>query len=305
MRDVRENWRRAMLHPMAVNATSLLTGLVLLIGTLPAAGQSLPEPWADPLDHPGRVDVSLSLGLAAPTDWSDLVVLGSISPATGVIEQVLVRDLRVKGDRELGGAVTYWRGRYGFRGQASLSKSSLVIGGGPVDASVPLLAAEPSVSVDLDTWSYDVRGVIGMIEYDPQRWMWPYASFGFGGITYDLARPVRPPLLTFIEHSGPATADKLVVVDHQSRELLLAVNELSQDSVFAFNLAIGTDLRLPLGPGGVGLRFELSDHIASSPVGLRIRELRRGNVLVTDTGVGSGLVHHLRAAAGLVVYIRR
>ena len=239
-------------------------------------------------------------------DWSDLVLIRSISPAFGIVEQVLVRDLRVRSDTHFGGALTYWRGRYGFRADGSLSRSTLIAGRGGLEGLLRPATPDGSVSVDLDTWSYDVRGVVGLIEYEPRRTVWPYAWFGFGGITYDLAQSIGPPLLTFIESPRrPITAEELVVVDQHSREFLLAVNEVAQDTVFAVNVGVGTDVRLPLGPGGVGLRFELSDHIAQSPVGLRIGELRRANLLASDTGVGAKLVHHLRTTAGFVVYIRR
>jgi hypothetical protein len=296
-----------VLHLTRLEIGLFFAGIALLTCTSDGRAQGLPQPWADPLDQPARVDVTVSMGVGAPTHWSDLVVLGSISPLFGVNEQVLVRDLRVKPDTEFGGAVTYWRGRYGFRAHAALSRSTLVVGGQPVDAFESPIATGPPVSVDLDTWSYDVRGVVGLIEYGPRNWVWPYASFGFGGITYDLAHPIRPPLLTFIDagRTRPVTAEELVVLDRSSREFLLAVNEVAQETVPAFNLAIGTDLRLPLGPGGVGLRVELSDHIAPSPVGLRIGELRRASLLASDTGIRFGPVHQLRATAGFVVYIRR
>jgi hypothetical protein len=294
-----------MLHPTALTFTSFVAGLVLVYAPS-ARAQDLPEPWADPFDQRGRVDISASVGVGAPTDWSDLVLLGSISPAFGIVEQVLVRDLRVRSDTHFGGALTYWRGRYGFRADASLSRSTLVAGRAGLEALLRPSTPDGSVSVDLDTWSYDVRGVVGLIEYEPRRNVWPYAWFGFGGITYDLAQSVGPPLLTFVESPRrPITAEELVVVDQHSREFLLAVNEVAQDTVFAVNVGVGTDVRLPLGPGGMGLRFELSDHIAQSPVGLQIGELRRSNLLASDTGVGAKLVHHLRATAGFVVYIRR
>jgi hypothetical protein len=247
------------------------------------------------------------VGVGAPTDWSDLVVLGSISPVFGVFEQVLVRDLRVKRETEIGGAVTYWRGRYGFRTHVALSRSALVLGGQPVDPSQSPFGAGPDVSVDLDTWSYNVRGVIGLTEYDSRAWVWPYVSFGFGGITYDLANPVRPPLLTFIDRARaqPITPAELILLDQRSRDFLLTVDEVAQETLPAVNLAVGTDLRLPLGPGGVGLRLELSDQISPSPVGLRVGELRRASLLASDSGVRFRPVHHLRAVAGFVVYIRR
>jgi hypothetical protein len=279
----------------------LFSSAVLLTFALPPslAAQPLPESWADAEDRPGRVDFSASLGLLAPTDWSDLVLLGSISPATGVFEQVLVRDLRVEPDTQLDGAVTYWRGRYGFRVQGGLSKSSLIVGG-------PDAASSDALKIDVDTWSYDVRGVIGMVEYAPRRWVWPYGFFGFGGITYDLERTLSPSLLTFIERS-PSTRGRppTIVVEEDGREFLLAVDELGTETVFALNLGIGTDFRVPLGPTGLGVRLELSDQIAPSPVGLRIGNLRRSRPLTSDTGVQFALVHHLRIAAGIVLQIGR
>jgi hypothetical protein len=279
----------------------LFSSAVFLTFALPPslAAQPLPEFWADAEDRPGRVDFSASVGLLAPTDWSDLVLLGSISPATGVFEQVLVRDLRVEPDTQLDGAVTYWRGRYGFRVQGGLSKSSLIVGG-------PDAVSSDALKIDVDTWSYDVRGVIGMVEYAPRRWVWPYGFVGFGGITYDLERTLSPSLLTFIERS-PSTGGlpPTVVVEEDGREFLLAVDELGTETVFALNLGIGTDLRVPLGPTGLGVRLELSDQIAPSPVGLRIGELRRSRPLTGDTGVQFALVHHLRIAAGIVLQIGR
>ena len=277
---------------------SIVASAALLLSS-PVAAQDLPEPWADPEDRPSRVDISASVGLLAPTDWSDLVLLGSISPATGLLEQVLVREVRVDPDTHIDAAVTYWRGRHGFRAQAGLSRSSLTIGGLGFGATDGLM-------IDVDTWSYDVRGVIGLVEYAPRRWLWPFAFFGLGGITYDLDRTVSPSLLTFIERSprtgaGPGT----VIVDGDSREFLISIDELGTETVFAVNVGIGTDMRIPLGPAGVGLRLELSDQIAPSPVGLRIGELRRSRPLASDTGVQFGLVHHLRASAGLVVQFGR
>ena len=68
---------------------------------------------------------------------------------------------------------------------------------------------------------------------------------------------------------------------------------------------MGTDFRIPLGRGGVGLRVEISDHLSASPLGLRIEELSPVGTLRSDTGVRFRLVHHLSATAGLVVQIGR
>jgi hypothetical protein len=170
-----------------------------------------------------------------------------------------------------------------------------------------LARTDDVLSVDVDTYLYDIRGAIGFTEYSPEQWVWPYGFFGFGGITYDLARRVTPPLLTFIEHTRtfPDGSPDVVVIEDDGREFLLSIDELGLETVFAFNVGVGTDFRIPIGPGGIGVRLELSDHIAASPVGLRISELRRSGLLTTDAGAGFGPVHHLRAAVGFVVQVGR
>jgi hypothetical protein len=281
----------------------LFVGVALLMPSSIAA-QDWSQPWADPQDRPARLDVSASLGFLAPTDWSDLVLLGSISSRSGVLEQVLVRDLRVKANEEFGGAVTYWRGRYGFRVQGGFSSSSISIDG-PLQR--PSGARDDSTSVDVDTWLYNVGGAVGLVEYAPQRWVWPYVFVGIGGVTYDLARRVSPPLTMFIERGAPASDGRrdVTIVDDGGREFLLAIDELDTETVFALNLGVGTDFRIPLGPAGVGLRLEVADDVTSSPVGLRIGELRRSGALTTDTGVQFGPVHHFRASAGFVLQFGR
>jgi len=282
---------------MRATCRVLLLTVPLIAGfTASSPAQSLPQPWADAEDETGRVDITASIGVMAPTDWSDLVLLGSLSPATGVLEQVLVRDVRVDPGTEVEGAVTYWRGRYGFRVHAGRAQSSLTIAG-PADAP-------PASAIDMDTWSYDARGVIGLIEYTPRRWVWPYAFFGLGGMTYDLDRAVSPSLLTFIERSRTGVPGTIIIED-EPRDFLLALDELQTETVFALSVGIGTDLRVPLGAAGVGLRIEVSDQVPRSPVGLRIGELRRSRPLAADTGVNFGAVHHFRATAGFVLHIGR
>jgi opacity protein-like surface antigen len=278
--------------PTSPRFLSLLVGCAVLSAT-PASAQDWSQPWADPQDRPPRVDVSASIGFLAPTDWSDLVLLGSISSSSGILEQVLVGDLRVEPDREFGGAVHYWRGRYGFRVEGGFSSSSV--------------RGDERLSVDVDTWLYNFGGAIGFLEYAPDRWVWPYAFVGVGGVTYDLARRIAPPLTTFIERSPPRADGRrdLVIVDDDSSEFLLAVDELDTETVFALNFGVGTDFRIPLGPAGVGLRLELADHVTSSPVGLRVGELRRSGALTSDTGVEFGPVHHFRASAGFVLQFGR
>ncbi len=278
-----------------MHVTSLTLKLVLALALLSrtAAAQDWSMPWSDPRDRPGRVDVSVLAGSVLPTDWSDLVLLGSISAASGIQEQVLVRDLRVEPASLFEGAVTYWKAQYGVRVQAGRSRSSL--------ASRPDLP-----QVDVATWFYDVRGVIGMREYTPQQWVLPYGFVGLGGITYELSHTVGPVLLTFIERPpvGAGTTERTVVFD-DGRQILLAAGELGLETVFAVNIGVGADFRIPLGGAAVGLRVEVSDHIAPSPVRLDVHELTRFGVTPATTAVRFGPVHHLRANAGFVLQIGR
>jgi hypothetical protein len=291
-----------------VSARSILRAAVasaVLLSPHTAAAQDWGQPWSDPRDRPPRLDISVSAGVIAPTDWSDLVLLGSISPS-GILEQVLTRDLRVEPDTVFGATVTYWRGKYGFRTQASLSRSAVVMSGDPLGAGPPA-QSDDVVAAKLDTWFYDVRGAIGLVEYAPERAVWPYVFLGLGGITYDLERTVGPPLLTFIERttSRPAGPGDIIIIEDEGRQFLLAIDELGLETVFAFNFGVGTDFRIPLGRSGVGLRLELSDHLAPSPLQLRVRELGVAGALVPEAGVRFGWVHHLRASAGIVLQFGR
>ena len=279
------------MYPTCPRIVRFVVGAALLLPSISAA-QDWSQPWADPQDRPARVDVSASVGFLAPTDWSDLVLLGSISSTSGVLEQVLVRDLRVEPDRELDGSVTYWRGRYGFRVQGGFSSSSI--------------RTSERAGVDVDTWLYNLGGAIGFLEYAPDRWVWPYGFVGIGGITYDLERRISPPLSMFIERRPPTPGGRReVVIVEDPREFLLAIDELDTETVFALSFGVGTDFRIPLGPAGIGIRLELADHVATSPVGLRVGALRRSGTLAADTGVEFGAVHHFRASAGVVVQFGR
>ena len=56
---------------------------LVVLALVPASSiaQDWSQPWADPQDRPPRVDISASAGFLMPTRWTDLVLLGSISPA--------------------------------------------------------------------------------------------------------------------------------------------------------------------------------------------------------------------------------
>ena len=276
---------------------------------LPAAAfaQDWSQPWADPEDRPPRVDFSASGGFLMPTRWSDLVLLGSLSPGVGVLEQVLTRDVRVKPDTEFTAATTYWRSRYGLRVHGGFSRSSVSIGATPVAGSSPSASAVGSgeaAAVGIDTWLYDLGAAIGFVDYEPRRSVWPYGFFGVGGITYNLKQTIAPPL-TFLDRPPSAPAANTVVVASEGRQFLLTTNALNVDTVLAFNVGLGTDFRVPLKGGGVAVRLEVADHVAASPIAFRIEELSSFGAVPSDSGARYRLVHHLSATAGLVIQIGR
>jgi opacity protein-like surface antigen len=275
----------------------VVVALALLVA--PAAAVAQNDPFSIP-PGPRRVDVSGSGGMLMSTDWSDLVLLGSISSVSGVLEQVLVRDLVVDPGPVFDAVVTYWEGRYGFRVHAGFAQSCLAVG----RSCSTLATTGPSGTVDLDAWTYDIGGAIGLIDYRRNAWAWPYVFIGVGGVTYDLERTVGPPL-TFIERRPPRSSNgQIVRVEDDPDQLLIAIEELGLESKLALNVGVGTDFRIPLGAASLGLRFELSDHMHRSPVDLRIANVE-GFRWANDTELDFGVVHNLRAAAGLVVQFGR
>src|SRR5919204_1149972 len=223
---------------------ALVAFVLVCVAPKTSIAQDWSQPWADPQDRPPRVDLSASAGFLVPTRWSDLVLLGSISPATGVLEQVFTRGMTVEPDKEYEAAVTYWVARYGFRAQAGYSRSSLTIGGAPLTGAS---SAGGATSVGIETWLYDVRGAIGLVDYAPSRVVWPYGFIGLGGITYNLKRTITPPLSFVDSGTGrPGVRPDTIVVVDSGRQFLVSLGELKTESVFAFNLGVGTDFRVPL-----------------------------------------------------------
>ena len=271
--------------------------LAMCVTGVPAGASAQWDPFNPPRD-PKHVDVSGSAGLRLSTDWSDLILLGSVSPATGVLEQVLARDLVFVPGPVFDGTVTYWEGRYGFRAHGGFSRKCLAVG--RRCGAVPTLNGPTQGSVDIDASYYDVGGAIGLIEYHRNPWVWPYTFFGVGGVTYDIKQSVSPPLQMFIAQRPPATP-QVTITNDRSRPLLIAIDELGLETKFAFNFGIGTDFRVPLGAAAFGLRFELSDNVHQSPLQIRIADV---NAVVDNDVVqpNAGFVHNLRASGGVVLH---
>jgi hypothetical protein len=152
----------------------------------------------------------------------------------------------------------------------------------------------------VDASSFDVGGAFGLVDYHQDRWIWPYTFFGVGAVAYDINQGVSPPLQMFIERRPPVTPDVTITSD-RSRPLLIAIDELGLETKFAFNFGIGTDFRVPLGPAGVGMRFELSDNVHESPLDIRVTEVNavNGDAVAKPN---ARFVHNLRASAGLVLH---
>ena len=281
-------------RPAGIAGTCSVLAALVVLDITPAAAQY--DPFAI-YPGPRRVDISASGGFLLSSDWSDLVLLGSVSSVTGVFEQVLARDVVVDPGPVFDGAVTYWEGRYGFRAHGGFARSCLAAGRTCGEARF----GGTSGTVDVDTWIYDVGGAIGLVDYERGRIVWPYVFLGFGGVTYNLEQTVGPPL-TFIERRAPATG--ALIVTTEPDQMLIALEELGIETRFAMNLGIGTDFRIPLAGGGVGIRLELSDHIHRSPIDIEIANLE-GFRPARETQVDFGYVHNLRAAAGLVVHFGR
>lgn len=274
--------------------------IALTIVTLPASAVAQTD-LSTLYPGPPRVDVSAAGGFVMSTDWSNLVLLGTVSSVSGTLEQVLTRGLQVRPGPVFDAVVTYWEGRYGFRTHVGFSQSCLTAGTGCTD--VPGQAGV-STSVDVNAWTYDIGGSIGLLDYRRDTWVWPYVFLGFGGVTYDLDQAVGPPL-TFIERNPPRSVDGRLIVSDDPGPLLISIDELSLETKFAVNLGVGTDVRLPLGPASVGVRLEVSDHIHPSPIDVLVVQLDRFRTSRGDTRLDSGFVHNLRAAAGLVLQFGR
>src|SRR5690606_40088356 len=84
---------------------------------------------------------------------------------------------------------------------------------------------------------------------------------------------------------------------------LVSVDEPGFGVMFTGVLGLGADVRIPVGDGSLGLRFELADHVTRSPLDVRLAGLvddfhfsRRD---VEDVRFDFGTVHNLRLNVGI------
>jgi len=295
--------------------TLLILAAALLGPGAPLAAQDWLFDEYDDEERPRGLDISLSLGRLRSSDWSDLVVLGTLG---GLVERVLVRDIAVDPGTSVDLAVTYWEGRYGFRVHAGLARSCITIGTrcGPRsllvadddldDEVLALLRSE----VDVTTWLVDIGGAVSLVRPRADREFRPYVFFGLGSVAYDLDGPVGLFLPTFVELGGTPgrlglDEDDNVIIITDGSPFLVSVDEPGFEVLFAGVFGIGADVRVPLGEGSFGLRFELADHISRSPLDVRLAGLvddfhfsRRD---IDDVRFDFGIVHNLRFSIGIVV----
>jgi hypothetical protein len=140
-----------------------------------------------------------------------------------------------------------------------------------------------------------------MSEYSSSQWFRPYFLVGFGGVTYDPDQSV--PTFLSAQAGSPSGLESVAGGPGQ---YAFAIDQAGLETRFSVALGLGTDLRLPVGPGGLSLRLEVADHISQSPLGVRLSRLSTGSLVDRDNSIqqidlGVGAVHNLRGQIGLAI----
>lgn len=278
----------------------ILVPALLLFAANPAAAQR--DLWTE-YDGPRRFEVAAGGSVFLSTDWSDLILLESFGPG-GTHRQVLLREFAMAPEFGGHGSVTYWKGRYGFRVQGGFVRSCLATGNRCDGSTTPVQTGLAPTEIQMDTWVYGVQGIVGLIEHTRGQWFRPYLIVGGGGVTYDLDQPLSVVLPGPLSSTGPVRFDnggETVVFAGDPGTFLLSMDEVSLETRFAVNLGVGTDFRLPVGPGGLALRLELSDHITQTPLSLRVARLDGGffDHGIDEVEFNSRAVHNWKVSAGL------
>lgn len=294
---------------MAASTTrraSTLRSIVLLslaAAAVPGAlrAQDIWDDWYNPYaGQPRSLSIGVMGGTYWSTPWSDLVVLGSIS-SRGAVEQVLLRQVQVSPGALFGGSITYRRGRGGARLQAAYSRSCLEIAGSCNPASFATGSQIPQPQrINVRTWMADVDGEISLVEARSGQWARPYLLLGAGGIVYDpdgSAAQLLPQFLEFGGGSARVDGSEVTVSFPDAGQIVADVQGAGLQTVFSLVVGAGTDLRVPVGNGGFGIRLQVADHMAASPMKVRVVGGRFGQ----PTDLGFGAIHNLRLTAGAVI----
>jgi hypothetical protein len=267
--------------------------------------------WGAEYDGPRRLELSASAGYALSTDWSDLVALHVTGAGGGIHRQVLLRSVAVAPGAGGAAAVTYWKGRHGFRVTAGYTRSCLTTASRCVDgdAAPPAEGAALTVAeVPMDIWRYGVEGIVGLRNWADSRFWRPYAVLGFGGVAYDPeagALPIFPGTFETVV-PPPDGGSGTVIITNGTDTFLLATDELGFENVLGLTLGIGMDLRVPVGIGGLAVRLELADQMTRSPFSVRVTRLGDDRRAFYGDGrddivFRSGVIHNLRATAGVAL----
>jgi len=277
---------------------------ILLLLAAPLSAQQ-PDPFK-PYDGPRRLELSVTAGYFWSSDWSNLVMFESIGAVGDEARRVLMPSLASAPGAGGQAAITYWKGRLGFRLAASYSESCITAE--PRCGSnrpAPTAGGSPGIApteVSLKTYSYGVQGVVGMSEYSEDQWFRPYFLVGFGGVTFDPSENV-PSFLTgqLVRDDGVET-----VLTGAPGQYAFTIDQAGLESRFSVALGLGTDLRLPVGPGGLSVRLEVADYISQSPLGVRLTRLNSGSLLdsnenLDQVDLGVGAVHNVRGQVGLAI----
>jgi hypothetical protein len=275
---------------------------------IPADTPRFERHWPGTYDGPRRLELSASAGYALSSAWSDLVTMQVHDPHGAIHQQVLLRNVRVAPGASVGGAITYWRGRHGFRVHGGYMQSCLTTATRCSDADVappppPNGAALAIAEVPMDVYRYGVEGLVGLRSWAESRFWRPYLVVGAGGVTFDPDAAALPFLPGTFETVVPPTATpgSIVVTDGTST-FLVAAGELGMEHVFGLTVGIGMDLRVPVDIGGVSLRVELVDQITSSPFSVEIARLEGGGRRHRGADVVAyrkGALHNVRLMVGV------
>lgn len=275
---------------------------ILLLLAAPLSAQQ-PDPFK-PYDGPRRLELSVTAGYFWSSDWSNLVLFESLGITGDEARRVLMPSLAAAPGAGGQAAITYWKGRLGFRLAAAYTESCITAEPRCDGGVTPSAGGNPQqnpTEVSLKTYSYGVQGIVGMSEYSSSQWFRPYFLVGFGGVTYDPDQSVP----TFLAGQAGAPSG-IESVASGPGQYAFTVDQAGLETRFSVALGLGTDLRLPVGPGGLSLRLEVADHISQSPLGVRLSRLSTGSLLdrgnrIDQIDLGVGAVHNLRGQIGLAI----
>jgi len=283
-----------------------LLSLALAGGLLAgAAGRARAQGYEDEFDNPyagqpRALSVEAFGGTSWSSPWNDLVVLGTIS-SRSALEQVLLRQVQVSPALLVGGSVTYRRGRAGFRVEAAYSRSCLEMAGSCDPAAQGSGTQLPLPGrINLRTWTADVDAEVSLLPVRPGQWLKPFLLLGAGGVVYDpqgSAAQLLPQFLAFPGGSATSDGREVTVNFPGAGQVVADVQGVGLETLFAGVVGAGTDVRVPIGNGGFGLRLQVADHIASSPMKVAVLE---GNQLSPAT-LAFGSINNIRLTAGVVV----